>query len=588
MPTVPGVPLGSRTVGALPVVQQRGVDPDPMQPVAAGLQRAANTLDQVQQEELRRVNETRVLEADSALSLQASSLLTDPEKGAFAKMGKNAIGITPTTLAEWEKGAAALMAGLSPEQKRLLAPRRAQTRESLQASLSRHELTQRKQYELETADAAVDIAIQRGLDDPFNLQALGQAEGKIRSEIERRAALAGDGADTVTVRTTKALTSLYGGAIGAMLARDDLSNAERLFQAVESKLDPDVRRRVQDALSQQTMTVKAQAGFDALRAEFGGDARKMREAARQRFSGELEDKVIRYVDYQQGVDRAQRAEAEAARNRAERATADAIRAKAFRGAALSPREVEFAATNGLLPQVEALQLHRSTGHPPLSDPQVWARLQAMTPEVYAQQDENALRTVLSERAFSEFVKTKRAILGGSRDVSLASVQGSPAALTLRAARGLGLVPEGVTTDKLPKDAAERYEAFSSTVDQLREQRVQQLGRSLQPSEFRDVLDEAKRGVLTRDSWGPGETTAYVTQIAADDRGDWRVPLAAIAPARQQKYQDAIGRVAALAGSAGLRVTQGMVERMAALDARGLLVVPTTPADAKALLERVNP
>jgi hypothetical protein len=583
MPRVPVVPSVQTGIRALPAVQRGGVAANPLGGLAQGIDRAGDVLFNIAMDEKRKANETRVLDADTTLTSASTTLLQD----FFGKQGVNAIGGADTVLQTFDRQAEKVRAKLTPEQARMLQARVANQRQSLEASALRHERAEQQRVNIDTTVSSITTATQRGLVDPANTAALGQSLGAVQSGVDRLAELQGWSAETKAEKQAEAESALLGGAVRKLVDLEQMDAAQRLYASVQGKLVGREADAARDAVQQGNRKRQAQQTFDAMRAEYGDDTKKMRAKALA-LSGDARDDVLHYVDYLAGTQRQARAEAEDAQRRSEQRTAEAIRGKAARGETLSPSDVEFAGRKGLLDQVEALQLHRSTGHPPLSDPTVWARLQAMTPAEYAQQDENALRTVLSERAFSEFQQTKRKIQSGTKSVSLASVAGSPAQLTLRAARSVGLIEDDTAVDKLSDADQERYMLFQEAVDQLREQAAAQLGRNLTPTETRAVLDEAKRGVLTTDGgWLGRAKVAFASQLAPDDTGDWRVSLAAIAPAYRQRYEKLAQSLAIAGNAVGNRITGDMIERLAAMDARGLITPNMTPEQARALWQQVN-
>lgn len=577
MPRVPVVPTVSTGLRPLPTVQQPGVDPNPLGQVAGALRNASGDLFQLAMQEKRRADETRVTDASTTLSAFATAQLTDPERGVFTKQGKNAIGTAEATLTAFDREAARTIQSLSPDQRRMAQARIAQERETLASSANRHELQERRQYDLSTSQNAIGVAQQAAARDPHNMAALGQAEGEITAQYDRIGSLTGE---DVGAKKAAQVSGLYATSIGQMLARDELPQAESLFKAAQSKLVGDDLSRVQAALERGTIKVKAQDAFATLRAEFHGDSAKMREAARERYSGDLEDHVFNQIDYQQGVDRAALAAQRAARNESERRGVESLNLAIENGQALNADQIEFAKRQGVYGRLQQRQRQIQNGTAPETDIAVWASIRTMTPQQLTALNPTDLRGSLNDADYERFLVLRQSAAspqsGAYTQLRNAEQQ------TFDAARSIGLIGTQTTragVAKLDESQQATYHAFETSVRDQLNAITQSTGKKPTPQDVASVIDNAKMSVLTTDGgWLGRSRTVLASEVAPDDSGDYRVPLAAIPAVYQSRYKVLITAAATAAGVTSPRITDDMVSRAAALHQRGGFIVPNMTAE----------
>lgn len=587
MPRVPVVPTVSTGLRALPTVQRGGVDPNPLGQLGGALQQAGGDLAQLVVQERRKADETRVIETDTTLSALATSMLTDPERGLFTKQGKNAIGSSEAALQSFDVQAAKALQVLTPEQRRMAQARVAAQRESLASSANRHELQQRQRYDVETAASALDVAKQAGLADVHNVQALGKAEGDIRASVERVGTLQGQDATTIAANTGKQVSGFFADAVATMLTRDELPQAEALFGAVKGKLVGDDLLRVEQAIQRGTLKVKGQTIAETAMKQFGGDRKKVNEYIRANSDGDLQDYAISQADAEFGRRRQEEAQQRMAVEQGKQRAAESIWTKVESGVPLSQNEWQFASQNGLRSRVEARMVQRFNGAAPETNLGTWTQLQQMDRQQTAQVNPAAYRGSLNEADYRALVQRVEAAKeqSGAVWIQTRSLQQR----TEDAAREIGIVPKSGTLTKLPEDQAAMLREFQSGVDERLTAIREATGRNATPAQQADILAEMKMSVLTTDGgWLGRSRTVLASEVAPTDDGDYRVPLASIPKAYNDRYRTLIRSAAATAGVSNAAITDEMVSRAAALHARGGWIVPNMTADqSRAFWQQVS-
>lgn len=149
--------------------------------VAQGLQQLGQGLDhvskeaaQLHEEETKKANAARVMDAYSKLGQWQNTNLYDPKAGALAQQGEKALGKQDTYLADFDKTANAISEALgNDDQRATFAHMRMQERDSVYKELARHERGQFEAVAKEKFNGVLDTAITNGANrngDPHSLE----------------------------------------------------------------------------------------------------------------------------------------------------------------------------------------------------------------------------------------------------------------------------------------------------------------------------------------------------------------------------------------------------------------------------------
>jgi hypothetical protein len=121
------------------------------------------------EEERERADQVAVQEYRNALGLWQNKRTLDPTDGAFTLQGKAALGIPEQLAGEFNEVSSALEANLSPRQRALAQPIKAQQSLNLDLSARRHVYGEMQRYDAETLQAteinAAETATVNALDD---------------------------------------------------------------------------------------------------------------------------------------------------------------------------------------------------------------------------------------------------------------------------------------------------------------------------------------------------------------------------------------------------------------------------------------
>lgn len=553
MPRVPVVPTLSTGLRPLPVVQRPDVNPNPLGQVSGALGQVSGDLFHLAQQEKRRADETRVTEASTTMSALATGQLTS----VFGLQGKNAIGAADAALKEFDRQNATTVQGLSPDQRREAAVRIAQDRERLASGGHRHELQERRQYDISTSSNAIGVAQQAAARDPHNMVALGQAEGEIRAQFDRIGKLTGE---ETSAKSAAQVSGVYATAIGQMLARDELPNAERLFKATEGKLVGDDLTRVQDALSQGQSLVRAQSWFAAAQKKHGTDFAAMRKDAQDGLEGADEKNALVQIDYWDQTTKRDAAERRQRARDYEQDVTKSITANVNNGVDLTPKQWDFARREGMTTQIKRRQQAILNGEDAVTDARRFNIVMDQPRAVLAKVDPSAF---VGDFAPKDVERVRDAVRAAKNPTSaeymLVAEQNR---MTRAAAESDGLRPLGVDPAKLTDAQSARWNAFDTRVSELHEIIANAKGRKLTPSEFRtEVLDPIRTNYLrtpVRHWYKPdGDSAVYAPDVPPEARGDFDVPLTSLPPAVRKQYRADLSAM-------GVPQTDAVMSRYAAL------------------------
>lgn len=206
--------------------------------IGRGLADFAQVATQIADREREKADTASLMEAQKAFSDLDLELLNDPEKGAFAKQGKDAIGIQQTVLPEWDRRASDII-GKVPARVQAKAQQYAmQRRESAAERLMSHSLQQGDRYYTERADSTIKLFQSEAIANRMDPTAVDKAADQAMQAAEEAGRLRGLSDEGRTVLRRAAASTTYRGAIEA-LANDDPLGAEVRYAQVRGFLTPE-------------------------------------------------------------------------------------------------------------------------------------------------------------------------------------------------------------------------------------------------------------------------------------------------------------------------------------------------------------
>ncbi|ALQ01492.1 transglycosylase SLT domain-containing protein [Pseudomonas brassicacearum] len=190
---------------------------------------------------IQRDDTANVMQAEQKLSEWKLGAMFDPDKGVYAKSGRDALGVSTTTLPEFEKQVEQIGKGLTTEAQRA----RWQTitssqRNSLSSELSRYELGQREKYHNDVADGQRQSAIQGAAMYAGDPDQVAYYQGKLLTVEGYEAKRKGLPPELVEQKILSAKTKLNAAVIEQLATRDPIKASE-YFTANAINMTPDAQ-----------------------------------------------------------------------------------------------------------------------------------------------------------------------------------------------------------------------------------------------------------------------------------------------------------------------------------------------------------
>lgn len=212
--------------------------------IARGLSQAAGVIGEVIQHEKLQADRTAVTAADDQRQQWLNDALYHPENGAFAKKGVNALGISGTVLADYDKEASRIGASLNGKRQQLAFTESSrQGRLALQQQLNRHEAVQRDAYQDQADESRINTAIQTAAlnyGDPIvSAQQKQTIDAVLLNQKDRK------GFDDLTLGLARqnATSGLHAAVVGRLLLDNDYAKAgQYLAQNATEIKDPVVEQ----------------------------------------------------------------------------------------------------------------------------------------------------------------------------------------------------------------------------------------------------------------------------------------------------------------------------------------------------------
>lgn len=251
--------------------------------IAQGVQALAGDVYQVQQKEIADANRTAMLDADNKLGAYTNTALYDPSSGAFTKKGSGALGITNTTLADFDKQTQDITSSLANKQQQTMFQQSAlQRRQQLQGQLGSYEFAQQQQFKDGVDINAIKLAQDSSALSYNDPQAIDQNRLKMNAVIEQRAERLGWSPEQKQEEMQTANSSMSQSVIQRTLI-DSPDKAKTLFGQFQNGMTADDQIRASNSIDQAFKRQEAEARQRQV------EARQMQAIARQELSGRISD-----------------------------------------------------------------------------------------------------------------------------------------------------------------------------------------------------------------------------------------------------------------------------------------------------------
>lgn len=266
-------------------------------------------------EEKRRADETAVLAAENTIAEWENKRLYDPQNGALAIKGKDAMPLPESVGAEFEQVAGDTAGSLTtPEQRAAFARIRANRALNLDVTLRRHVYGEMQHYEAGELKAFVDNASATAIANANDPRRVGEELNKITVAIEKHAPRAGLGPEQVQETVAAAKTGVHAGVIDRLLATNQDRAARVYFDATKEQISGEAVARIERALEEGSTRGASQRQADAI-VRAGGtlteqlekvraiDDPKVRDAVRERVEHDysVNEKITRDREEQESV-----------------------------------------------------------------------------------------------------------------------------------------------------------------------------------------------------------------------------------------------------------------------------------------------
>lgn len=232
---MPQVPTLQNQVSpqAAPNFQQRPLQVTGAQDLGEGISNVSNALFKVKQEEQLKADRAAFMDADRTTDTIANDLYTH----AQSKQLKDAIGIGPQSMSEFDKRTSEIEQNLKTDrQKAVYRESVNQRRSQLQRQIDNHEGQQRELYYSKSRE---DYKAQAHLNAVTNYQDPKAIEGeidKIRSTVDQTQGL---DADQKATELGVRRSGVYEGVIDRYLSNDQVGQAEAYYKTIRDKVNGD-------------------------------------------------------------------------------------------------------------------------------------------------------------------------------------------------------------------------------------------------------------------------------------------------------------------------------------------------------------
>lgn len=263
IPTLSGNQV--RPLSGVPNVSRAALPNTGLQSLAEGVSDIGQVAAKIQADERIKADRAAFMEADRQAGESENAKLFDPATGAFTKQGKDAIGITPSVLQDYDKDTAKIEERLTTDrQKVAFREANIQRRQQIERSLQRHESQERERFYTAERESYKDQAQSAAISNYNDPKRIEQEVDRMRAAIDQTPGLS---AEQRTAELSVRRSNTYQGAIGRYLANDDLAGAEKYYGSVKDRVNGEQAVQIEQGIriTRDRLEAKKKAGDIELR-----------------------------------------------------------------------------------------------------------------------------------------------------------------------------------------------------------------------------------------------------------------------------------------------------------------------------------
>jgi len=310
MPTVQR--YGERKVGTAPIPGVRKTAADTPASLGAGVgaamagvgaqvaQIGVQQFAELQAHERERADDVALMDAKNQLARWETDRLYDPETGALAQKGKNALGLPETLDAELATLTGEIEQRLNARQRDKFAKVKGDAGLNLHATIQRHIFGQIQAYEGEELQARIENGQSLAIANAMDPRRVGVELNSVIDDVKKSAPRLGLGPEQVKAQVEKITSATHVGVIERLLTNEQTNAAQIYFEETKGQIAGDAMARVEKGLEEGTLRGDSQKQADAIIAK-GGTLTEQRAAVKAIEDPKLRDEVQQRVEHEAAV-----------------------------------------------------------------------------------------------------------------------------------------------------------------------------------------------------------------------------------------------------------------------------------------------
>lgn len=265
--------------------------------------RAAGALAEIAIQEQRRADDVALMEKQNQLTEWTNKRLYDPQAGALARQGKDALGVPEEVGDEFEKLAGELEGTLgNPRQKAAFLRIRQNAKANLDLTLRRHVFGEMQKYEAGELKSLVDNSVSSAIQNATDPARVGFELTNAVDAIERSGPRLGLGPEQVKAQVQAVQTKTHVGVVESLVSQGHTKAATAYFEEAKDagQISGEAVARVEKALREGTIRKEAQDHADKIILA-GGSLSQQRDAAKAIEDPEVRDRALTYIEHEADV-----------------------------------------------------------------------------------------------------------------------------------------------------------------------------------------------------------------------------------------------------------------------------------------------
>lgn len=255
----------------------------------------ADLYERIQKEEKESADTTALLKASNRLAEWKNARLYDPEKGAFAQKGENALGLPEQVKGEYDQLTGEIQKDLTADQQAMFAKEIANDWQQTDMQVRRHVFGEAQAFKQQELDSNIKNRVSAAQAAYLDPKMVGSELGKAIEAVRVAGPQLGMGKAQLETAERGIRSSVHTGVIYNLLGAEKGEAAKVYFDGVKDQIDGAVIDDVKKALEVGTDKHEAQKAFDKIQAE-GGTWTEKRARARAIEDPDQRDLAEHYLD----------------------------------------------------------------------------------------------------------------------------------------------------------------------------------------------------------------------------------------------------------------------------------------------------